>query len=689
MKSLWNRTALVLLSVLALQIAAPIAPAAFAMDLQAEIGDQNPFSNPWAQDPDWVRNHVYQQVERHGYTPAVQQFIQNMQQVAQSPVTSSNPQEVKNFENLREQVSKDSVLLQNQLQQFSLPQPPQYLHDFKEQDLDAVTQSLWKSVGWDDSSTPPSDGLTRQTANVLDGPQGLTKIYEAQSRYLEMGREDISDLIGSTINEKFVDINGLAKGLKYGIPFQGYLRSKITTQQGRDIREGLNTVLVADHVIQKSCQSDASNAALCNSYRQLSLELAAGYLVADRISGRQDQAPYQSLMESLARGTKLVGSFAKEVATGALKLGAGAAALALLPEELAAGAVALTVTAIAHEIGKALLDYPATSDAIKNFVRDSKDTLLHGSAEEQGALLGKATVAVGGVLFGRQIGAAADATAVAARGIIADGVTEAVSYEVVAESAHEAVLAGKLSTERGESVTELARDFPNETAQIVREHPAETLDSNFPQLTPQSVSGAKKLALLADDEIREGLLVRASETLSEAEIAAIEIQIGDPLSSPSLRSARGTLLDVQRDYPAVTRHDFGDLSNKAANMDVSALGKEAAFWSGGDEARAAALAWVEEDPANRIMLERTPGGKYFDELQLYRNEPITRITDDQGKALFIEISKRYAQSAEGEVRLFINDIGFIKPNSVFKGQEIIELIKNPKVNSIKVIPIHP
>ena len=73
----------------------------------------------------------------------------------------------------------------------------------------------------------------------------------------------------------------------------------------------------------------------------------------------------------------------------------------------------------------------------------------------------------------------------------------------------------------------------------------------------------------------------------------------------------------------------------------------------------------------------TNGGKYFDELKLFgTNSP---ITDKQATEIWEALSKRYAQSASGDVYGFVNGS---RPGSVFNTVEFPALIQNNDITNI-------
>jgi hypothetical protein len=98
------------------------------------------------------------------------------------------------------------------------------------------------------------------------------------------------------------------------------------------------------------------------------------------------------------------------------------------------------------------------------------------------------------------------------------------------------------------------------------------------------------------------------------------------------------------------------------------------FYSGeGNRAQAEALAQLN----GKTTLEMTPGGKYFDSLDLFgKNSP---LTDDQAHEIWSILSERYAKGASGNVYGFVKGA---RPGSIFNTVEYPALQKNPYITNI-------
>jgi hypothetical protein len=120
--------------------------------------------------------------------------------------------------------------------------------------------------------------------------------------------------------------------------------------------------------------------------------------------------------------------------------------------------------------------------------------------------------------------------------------------------------------------------------------------------------------------------------------------------------------------------DYNSLVEKAKSVDVSSGAHQAVFYSGeGNRARAEAFAELN----GKTTLEMTPGGKYFDSLDLFgKNSP---LTDDQAYEIWSILSERYAKGASGNVYGFVDGA---RPGSIFNTVEYPALKKTPYITNI-------
>ena len=79
----------------------------------------------------------------------------------------------------------------------------------------------------------------------------------------------------------------------------------------------------------------------------------------------------------------------------------------------------------------------------------------------------------------------------------------------------------------------------------------------------------------------------------------------------------------------------------------------------------------------KMTLEMTPGGKYFDDLDLFgKSSPLTR---DQALEVWEILSIRYAKAASGNV---YGIVGGSNPESIFNTIEYKALQQNPNITNI-------
>ena len=128
------------------------------------------------------------------------------------------------------------------------------------------------------------------------------------------------------------------------------------------------------------------------------------------------------------------------------------------------------------------------------------------------------------------------------------------------------------------------------------------------------------------------------------------------------------------DGPLAGLWNFESLIELAKKVDVSTGANQAVFYSGkGNRELAEAFAMQN----GKMILEMTPGGKFFDNLKLF--DPGSPITKDQALEVWTILSQRYAKAASGNV------YGIVKganPGSIFNTVEYQTLQENPHITNI-------
>ncbi|MBN8209827.1 hypothetical protein JI666_13805 [Bacillus sp. NTK071] len=153
----------------------------------------------------------------------------------------------------------------------------------------------------------------------------------------------------------------------------------------------------------------------------------------------------------------------------------------------------------------------------------------------------------------------------------------------------------------------------------------------------------------------------------------------------------------------------GYLMEKSKNTDVSTEKNKAIFYAGRVEAfdnkigqmkytsaRELAERYADnlfmEKEVTKLTLERTPGGKWMDNLRLYEQLPNGKyryeeygLTLEQTNEIWSNLSSRYAEGASGAVTAFTKNVpDFIKPKTIFWSTELPQLRNNKKVKHINI-----
>ena len=131
---------------------------------------------------------------------------------------------------------------------------------------------------------------------------------------------------------------------------------------------------------------------------------------------------------------------------------------------------------------------------------------------------------------------------------------------------------------------------------------------------------------------------------------------------------------------------FRGLMREAEHCDVSSPVDGANFYSGkaADGTRMRDFADNNTDGVTSVTLEKTPGGRDFDNKALY--EPGSPISKQQADQIWGHLSERYAQEAQGEVTAWAHDPW---SGSIWITKERPALESNPKVTDIKVVDPAP
>lgn len=128
---------------------------------------------------------------------------------------------------------------------------------------------------------------------------------------------------------------------------------------------------------------------------------------------------------------------------------------------------------------------------------------------------------------------------------------------------------------------------------------------------------------------------------------------------------------------------FEKLVKEAQTKDFSCPPNTAVFWTGYQDEKfeprreQEAIKWAKAN--QKFTVEMTPGGQWMRSLKLYT--PESPITDEQANVLWRNPSKRFAESASGNVVILANPL-VINLNDLLYQIELIALWHNPKVRTI-------
>ncbi|WP_156914192.1 hypothetical protein [Paucisalibacillus globulus] len=152
------------------------------------------------------------------------------------------------------------------------------------------------------------------------------------------------------------------------------------------------------------------------------------------------------------------------------------------------------------------------------------------------------------------------------------------------------------------------------------------------------------------------------------------------------------------------------LLQKSKTLDVSTEKNQAIFYAGriqafdskiGDMKTTSARELAEryadsllkEKAITKLTLERTPGGKWMDDLKLYEILPNEQrrfeveygLTWEQADEIWSVLSSRFADNASGAITAFAKNVPEkIKPRTIFWSTELPRLRKNPNVTHINI-----
>jgi hypothetical protein len=132
-----------------------------------------------------------------------------------------------------------------------------------------------------------------------------------------------------------------------------------------------------------------------------------------------------------------------------------------------------------------------------------------------------------------------------------------------------------------------------------------------------------------------------------------------------------------------TRSVFHDLLSQSDRVDVSSPLNGAHFYSGYDvEAGRSMRSYAEDatDGVTSTTLEKTPGGKYFDDMQLYGKD--SPLSEDQANKIWGRLSENYGRGAHGDVTAHVHNP---RDGAIYTDRELPALQRNSQVTSVRQV----
>jgi len=166
----------------------------------------------------------------------------------------------------------------------------------------------------------------------------------------------------------------------------------------------------------------------------------------------------------------------------------------------------------------------------------------------------------------------------------------------------------------------------------------------------------------------------------EREVAALLRRAATLLEKAGARELSGKALSASESTA------FKGLMHEVELADVHSPVDGANFYSGTQPSGLKMRAYAESqvDGVRSVTLEQTPGGKYFDDMQLFeKGSPIGR---DQAGQIWARLSQRYAENASGRATAWTHDSW---SGSIWNTVEKPALESNPQVTDIIQIDPFP
>ena len=204
----------------------------------------------------------------------------------------------------------------------------------------------------------------------------------AQTRY-HQGDSKTAEYVFRELYRNFTNTDGVIRGLPFA-EYEGNLISSPFSERGLEVRIQLNSVLVSESVLKMKC---AIAKADCQAAEGLIELVKFNLTLADRMTLGYQQNHFSKLMNVTNQSVDLLRGVAQGVWEGSLALADGIKQLVTHPVDAIVG------------LATAIVNYEETFAVLSRVLEGQWQTLLNGTAEERGNVIGRAAFEVAAVLL--------------------------------------------------------------------------------------------------------------------------------------------------------------------------------------------------------------------------------------------------------------------------------------------------
>lgn len=613
----------------------------------------SPQSGPYLMSDNALLNAAIAQCRVVPASPEAQNFIRDLQAATLAAKAAAKPDDVITRESQDYLASTLKQFIDTPLSAIPLEaHPTPYPAGSNHQRLDADLEGIKSAI---------------VNANPIDGARAAGKVAR-KLKFLEEhldlpGARAERDYLARELRRLSVDQQGFLKGLMFAKAPAYAFGTKATSDEGLRIRASANQLLAAQESAMFGCkglsESKPETAAKCGVIAQRSEELMAAHALADRMAVSGNHTGFDSVMSGLERTTSAAAEVANGFSTGVLSS----------LEGMVDGVVQILSHPIdtANGLYQAIANYDQTWEQVKGHVAGKAQTLVHGTLEERAQIVGELTAEIVTSIAGAGL-----AAKLPKAGTIAQAVGRAATRAAVEELTEAAVAAGTISRGFATNFKTLSANWPDASAAILRSR------SPLPALEPKALEGLKRLERLLPNQVEGGLIKDTDRALHLGKLAESKLSVTEQVSSAPYSPWR-----AKPTNGSAPQYTLAELKQLVETLDVDPRGKQSVFYSGaGRQARE----FADGAPHLRTTLEQTPGGKYFDELNLTPQKfKEWDWPEEQWEKLAGRLSARFAEASRGHTYYFV-DIGygrFVDGDSIFEKFELAALLNNKEVTHIE------